>query len=231
MRPESPTGAAPAQILLDPEPAPVSGDRDMDLAVRIARWTDNRFLDPIIGLLVPGLGDLLTAGAGLFIVKVAAARRLPRPVISERSPDAEYGEARRDVQRACARVETIADTDRVRSLAAGEKELRTALLALARCAIALFLARASCAPSVGRLPPRACGLCPRSAAPRRHPDRDALWQGALSRPVGRRADGRRGPRDLRSRARTGGWLQPRHGGRRVLSVRTDGVRLCALDLS
>jgi hypothetical protein len=57
-------------------------DRDLELARQIARWTDSRFLDPIIGLLVPGLGDLLSAGVGLFIVKLAAQRGLPRVVIA-----------------------------------------------------------------------------------------------------------------------------------------------------
>ncbi|HTE51742.1 MAG TPA: DUF4112 domain-containing protein [Kofleriaceae bacterium] len=58
------------------------GDAELDLAVRIARWTDSRFLDPIIGMLVPGLGDLLTAAVGLFIVRLAARRGLPRVVIA-----------------------------------------------------------------------------------------------------------------------------------------------------
>src|SRR3990167_4502394 len=53
---------------------------------------------------------------------------------------------RRDVQRACARVETIADTDRASALAVVEKELWSAVLALARCAIALFLARQAARP-------------------------------------------------------------------------------------
>ena len=57
-------------------------DRDVELARQIARWTDSRFLDPIIGLLVPGLGDLLSAGLGLFIVKLATQRGLPRVVIA-----------------------------------------------------------------------------------------------------------------------------------------------------
>ena len=59
-----------------------TGDPEMDLAVGIAKWTDSRFLDPIIGLVVPGLGDLLSAAVGLFIVKVAASRGLPRIVIA-----------------------------------------------------------------------------------------------------------------------------------------------------
>ena len=110
---------------------------------------------------------------------------------------------RRDVHKSCAQVVTIADDDRERSLAEVEKELWTALLKLARCAIALFLAR-------------------RAAAPRpleyQHDgvdyvlDRRRLAQSeigtrfgkvAFKRPVGRRADGRRGSRDLPSIANSG----------------------------
>lgn len=59
-----------------------TADPELDLAAGIARWTDARFLDPIVGLFVPGLGDLLTATVGLYIVKLAASRRLPRVVIA-----------------------------------------------------------------------------------------------------------------------------------------------------
>jgi hypothetical protein len=59
-----------------------SADPELDRAVTIARWTDSRFLDPIIGLVLPGLGDLLSAAVGLFIVKLAARRGLPRVVIA-----------------------------------------------------------------------------------------------------------------------------------------------------
>lgn len=59
-----------------------AGDPDLDLAIRIARWMDSRFLDPIIGLVVPGLGDVLTAAVGLFLVRIAARRGLPRVVIA-----------------------------------------------------------------------------------------------------------------------------------------------------
>jgi hypothetical protein len=48
---------------------------------------------------------------------------------------------RRDVQRACAQVEVMVDTDGAGTFAAVERELWTALLRLAGCAIALFLAR------------------------------------------------------------------------------------------
>lgn len=61
---------------------PGGGDPELELARGIARWTDTRFLDPILGLVVPGLGDLLTAAAGMFLVRLAARRGLPRVVIA-----------------------------------------------------------------------------------------------------------------------------------------------------
>lgn len=57
-------------------------DPELELARGITRWTDTRFLDPILGLIVPGVGDLLTAAAGLFLVRLAARRGLPRVVIA-----------------------------------------------------------------------------------------------------------------------------------------------------
>ena len=39
-------------------------------------------LDPIAGLLVPGLGDFLSAGVGLYIVQVAIRKRLPKIVVA-----------------------------------------------------------------------------------------------------------------------------------------------------
>ena len=57
-------------------------DPDIATAVTIARVTDRAMLDPIIGLLVPGAGDLVTAAVGLYVVAVAARRRLPAVVIA-----------------------------------------------------------------------------------------------------------------------------------------------------
>ena len=103
---------------------------------------------------------------------------------------------RGDVQRACARVQKIVDTDRARSLADVERELWAALLVLGRCAIALFLARQASRP-------RAIEYQHDGAAYLLDGMRWATTQvGTLfgklrfTRPVGRRADGRRGPRDL-----------------------------------
>ena len=57
-------------------------DADIATAETIARITDRAMLDPIIGFLVPGAGDLVTAGVGLYVVVVAVRRRLPAIVIA-----------------------------------------------------------------------------------------------------------------------------------------------------
>ena len=57
-------------------------DRDIATAETIARVTDRAMLDPIIGLLVPGAGDLVTAAVGLYVVAVAARRKLPAVVLA-----------------------------------------------------------------------------------------------------------------------------------------------------
>lgn len=55
---------------------------DVVRADKLARWMDDRFLDPLIGLVLPGVGDLASAGIGLYIVAVAVRRRLPAIVIA-----------------------------------------------------------------------------------------------------------------------------------------------------
>jgi hypothetical protein len=57
-------------------------DSDISTAETIARITDRAMLDPIIGLIVPGVGDLVTAAVGLYVVTIAAQRRLPAIVIA-----------------------------------------------------------------------------------------------------------------------------------------------------
>jgi len=60
----------------------VSNELQLKRAERIAFWLDQRFLDPIIGFLLPGAGDLLTTGFGLYLVVVAVRLRLPVVVIA-----------------------------------------------------------------------------------------------------------------------------------------------------
>ena len=60
----------------------VHQDAGVQRAVALARLLDDRFLDPIVGLVLPGAGDLLTAGVGLYIVGVALRRGLPAVVVA-----------------------------------------------------------------------------------------------------------------------------------------------------
>jgi hypothetical protein len=103
---------------------------------------------------------------------------------------------RRDVQRACAQVEAIADTDRERSLASVEKELWTALLALARSAIALFLARQAARPRSTEYQHEGVDYVLDTHHPATSTIGTRFGKVPFERPVGRRADGERGPRDL-----------------------------------
>jgi hypothetical protein len=43
---------------------------------------DDRWVDPLVGLILPGAGDLLTAAVGLYVVGVAIRRRLPAVVVA-----------------------------------------------------------------------------------------------------------------------------------------------------
>ena len=55
---------------------------ELTRAQQIALWLDERYLDPIIGLVVPGLGDLVTAGFGVYLVGLGVRMRLPVVVIA-----------------------------------------------------------------------------------------------------------------------------------------------------
>lgn len=57
-------------------------ERDISHARRVARVLDNDFVDPLIGMLLPGIGDVLGSVAGLYIVVLAVRRRVSRLVIA-----------------------------------------------------------------------------------------------------------------------------------------------------
>lgn len=57
-------------------------DPQLQLAELIAFWLDKRYLDPLLGLLIPGLGDLLTATIGVYTVALARQRRMPPVIIA-----------------------------------------------------------------------------------------------------------------------------------------------------
>jgi hypothetical protein len=63
-------------------PAPAARARDTARVRAIARWFDKAMLDPIIGMLAPGAGDLASSMFGLYTVGLAVRHRLPPVVIA-----------------------------------------------------------------------------------------------------------------------------------------------------
>lgn len=59
-----------------------NAEAEIARVVTLARWLDDRFLDPLLGLVLPGVGDAAGALVGLYAVRVAARLRLPRVVIA-----------------------------------------------------------------------------------------------------------------------------------------------------
>jgi hypothetical protein len=57
-------------------------DRALEAAETIARWMDRRYLDPLLGLILPGAGDLLGAGLGLYPLLLAWRRGAPRALLA-----------------------------------------------------------------------------------------------------------------------------------------------------
>jgi hypothetical protein len=57
-------------------------DRDLEVAAKIARWMDGRLLDPVLGFVLPGAGDMLSAGLGLYPVLLAWRRGAPKVLIA-----------------------------------------------------------------------------------------------------------------------------------------------------
>lgn len=58
-------------------------DRDLARASRLVKLLDRRYLDPLLGLLLPQLGDAITACVGLSIVATAIKKKAP-PVLLAR---------------------------------------------------------------------------------------------------------------------------------------------------
>jgi hypothetical protein len=57
-------------------------DRALRAAETLARWLDGRFLDPLLGLVLPGVGDMLSSALGLYPVVLAWRRRAPKALLA-----------------------------------------------------------------------------------------------------------------------------------------------------
>ncbi|MEO5767349.1 MAG: DUF4112 domain-containing protein [Polyangia bacterium] len=77
--PQQHAAALQAAVL---SPAEQRRRTDLARALTVAKWTDARFLDPVVGLLLPGVGDVLGAVAGLYIVVVAVRHDVSRVVVA-----------------------------------------------------------------------------------------------------------------------------------------------------
>jgi len=61
---------------------PEAPDRALEAAETLARWLDRRFVDPLLGLLLPGVGDLLGSALGLYPVLLAWQRGAPKALLA-----------------------------------------------------------------------------------------------------------------------------------------------------
>jgi hypothetical protein len=57
-------------------------DPAIEAATTLARWMDGRFLDPLLGLVLPGVGDLLSSALGIYPVWLAWRRGAPKALIA-----------------------------------------------------------------------------------------------------------------------------------------------------
>lgn len=65
-----------------PSTEPPSADPHVRRARTIADILDRKFVDPLLGLVVPGVGDIISSGLGLYLVGTAISRRLPLIVVA-----------------------------------------------------------------------------------------------------------------------------------------------------
>jgi hypothetical protein len=66
--------AAPARSTTD--------DRELVRVKRIARLMDDAFIDPLLGLFLPGAGDLVGSAIGLYVVGLALRRKIAPIIIA-----------------------------------------------------------------------------------------------------------------------------------------------------
>lgn len=64
-------------------PHSAADDRYLAVAERLAYWMDRRYVDPILGFLLPGAGDAIGAGIGLLGI-YAAFRMRAHPIVIAR---------------------------------------------------------------------------------------------------------------------------------------------------
>jgi hypothetical protein len=71
-----------SRVELERRDAPAERDRALEAATTLAHWLDHRFVDPLLGLLLPGIGDLLASALGMYPVLLAWQRGAPKSLLA-----------------------------------------------------------------------------------------------------------------------------------------------------
>jgi hypothetical protein len=77
--------STPLPIYRAPRPRPSTGtqlDPDVDRVRKLAKVLDHKFLDPLLGFVLPGVGDLIGSILGLYVVAVAVRRKMSPVIIA-----------------------------------------------------------------------------------------------------------------------------------------------------
>lgn len=85
--PSPPFGVPYSRSYVPPRARPGTGthvkrDAELERVRSLARIMDNFFLDPILGLIIPGGGDILGSLLGIYTVMIAARRKVSPVVIA-----------------------------------------------------------------------------------------------------------------------------------------------------
>lgn len=59
-----------------------SRDSELDRVRTLARVLDRYFVDPLIGLVIPGVGDVIGSLLGMYVVMIAARRKVSPVIIA-----------------------------------------------------------------------------------------------------------------------------------------------------
>src|SRR5262249_6653666 len=78
-RSRGPVAIAMADV---PAPVPRPPDPEIEVAEKLAHWMDRRYLDPLLGFVLPGIGDLISAALGVYPVLLAWRRRAPKSLLA-----------------------------------------------------------------------------------------------------------------------------------------------------
>jgi hypothetical protein len=60
----------------------MADDPALEAATTLARWMDGRYLDPLLGFVLPGVGDVLSSALGIYPVFLAWRRQASKALLA-----------------------------------------------------------------------------------------------------------------------------------------------------